>query len=116
MESSKSEETGINGFDFLVGSWRVSHRRLRERLANSDDWIEFAGTCVMRKILGGAGNMDENFLSFPGNPYRAVAFRTYDPAKKHWSIWWIDGRSPSDLDPPLIGGFDNGVGTFYADH
>lgn len=116
MESSKSEETGINGFDFLVGSWRVSHRRLKERLANSDGWIEFAGTCVMRKILGGAGNMDENFLSFPGNPYRAVAFRTYDPAKKHWSIWWIDGRSPGDLDPPLIGGFDNGVGTFYADH
>jgi hypothetical protein len=68
----------------------------------------------MQKILGGAGNMDENILDFPGGAYRAVTLRTYDATKKQWSIWWIDGRSPSHLDPPVVGGFKNGVGTFYA--
>jgi hypothetical protein len=31
-------------FDFLHGRWRVSHRRLRERLAGCDDWLSLTGT------------------------------------------------------------------------
>jgi len=108
------EATGVNDFDFLIGSWRVHHRRLKERLAGNHEWIEFEGTCVMQKILGGAGNMDENILDFPGGAYRAVTLRTYDATKKRWSIWWVDGRDASHLDPPVVGGFKNGVGTFYA--
>jgi NIPSNAP len=106
--------TGLNDFDFLIGSWRVHHCRLKERLAGNHEWIEFEGTCAMQKILGGAGNMDENILDFPGGAYRAVTLRTYDATKKQWSIWWIDGRDPSHLDPPVVGGFNNGVGMFYA--
>jgi hypothetical protein len=33
-----------------------------------------------------------------------------------WAIWWLDGRNPfGDLDPPVKGRFENGVGTFYSD-
>ena len=94
MAKTKNETTGVSDFDFLVGSWRVRHRRLKERLAGSHDWIEFEGTCVVQKILDGAGNMDENFLDFPGGAYNAVTVRTYDAARKQWSIWWFDGRNP----------------------
>jgi len=116
-QDGKSGKRGdrVSDFDFLTGSWRVHHRRLNERLAGNHDWIEFEGKCVMQKILGGAGNMDENLLDFPAGAYRAVTLRTYDAAKKQWSIWWIDGRNPSHLDPPVVGGFKDGVGTFYAD-
>jgi hypothetical protein len=114
-EKGENRATGVNDFDFLIGSWRVHHRRLKERLAGNHDWIEFEGTCAMRKILGGAGNMDENVLDFPSGAYHAVTLRTYDPAKGEWSIWWFDSRNPSHLDPPVVGGFKNGVGTFYAD-
>jgi hypothetical protein len=110
----KNEATGANDFDFLIGSWCVHHRRLKERLADNHEWIEFDGTCAMQKILGGAGNMDDNVLDFPGDAYRAVTLRTYDATKKQWSIWWIDGRNPGHLDPPVVGGFKNGIGTFYA--
>jgi hypothetical protein len=114
-EKGENGATGVSDFDFLVGSWRVHHRRLKERLAGNHDWIEFEGTCAMQKILGGAGNMDDNVLDFPGGAYRAVTLRTYDPAKGQWSIWWFDSRTPSHLDPPVVGGFKNGVGTFYAE-
>jgi len=114
-EKGENGATGVSDFDFLVGSWRVHHRRLKERLAGNHDWIEFEGTCAMQKILGGAGNMDDNVLDFPGGAYRAVTLRTYDPAKGQWSISWFDSRNPSHLDPPVVGGFKNGVGTFYAD-
>jgi hypothetical protein len=114
-EKGENGATGVSDFDFLVGSWRVHHRRLKERLAGNHDWIEFEGTCSMQKILGGAGNMDDNILDFPGGAYRAVTVRTYDSVKGRWSIWWFDSRNPSHLDPPVVGGFKNGVGTFYAD-
>ena len=111
----KNEMNGANDFDFLVGNWRVHYRRLKERLANSHEWIEFDGTCAAQKILGGLGNMDDNVLNLPGGGYRAVTVRTYDPAKEQWSIWWIDGRNPALLDPPVVGRFEDGVGTFYAE-
>jgi hypothetical protein len=63
---------GSNDFDFLIGNWRVYHRRLSERLADNHDWIAFEGTCSMQKILGGAGTIDENFLDFPCDAYRAL--------------------------------------------
>ncbi|MEX0733583.1 MAG: hypothetical protein WD944_12390 [Steroidobacteraceae bacterium] len=112
---AEAGRSGAGDFDFFIGSWRVAHRRLKERLAGCNDWVEFGGTCVTQKILGGLGNMDDNFLDLPDDAYRAVTLRTFDPPKKLWSIWWLDGRNPGSLDVPVVGGFENGVGTFYAD-
>jgi hypothetical protein len=114
-EKGEMDTTGANDFDFFIGNWRVHHRRLKERLAHNHDWVEFDGTSAVQKILGGLGNMDDNVLNLPGGTYHAVTFRAYDPAKKLWSIWWIDSRNPGQLDPPVVGRFENEVGTFYAD-
>ena len=112
----KDEIAGRHDFDFFIGDWRVRHRRLKERLADSHEWIEFEGTTSMRKILGGLGNTDDNMIDLPGNGYRAVTLRAYDLAKKQWLIWWLDSRMPGGpLDPPVAGHFENGVGTFYSD-
>jgi len=43
----------LHDFDFLVGHWRVHHRRLKERLANSHEWIEFEGTLSSQPLMGG---------------------------------------------------------------
>lgn len=91
---AEAGRSGAGDFDFFIGSWGVAHRRLKERLAGCNDWLEFGGTCVTQKILGGLGNMDDNFLDLPGDAYRAVTLRSFDPAKKLWSIWWLDGRNP----------------------
>lgn len=40
--------------------------------------------------------------------------RLFDPAKRRWSIWWIDGRVLK-LDAPVHGGFADGVGTFIGE-
>ena len=42
---AKPDLSGLRDFDFLVGDWRVQHRRLKERLANSHEWQDFDGTC-----------------------------------------------------------------------
>jgi hypothetical protein len=102
-------------FDFIVGEWTVSHRRLKERLCGCNDWIEFAGTSSTRRILGGFGNVEDNVLHFPSEVVRAAAFRSFDPKAGTWAIWWLDGRAPHNLDTPVIGGFSGNVGTFFAD-
>lgn len=112
--SSDPSASAPPDFDFEIGSWNVHHRRLVERLAGCTEWAEFAGTAETRKILGGFGNLEDNFLDLPGGAYRAVALRSFDPATRQWSIWWLDGRSPHQLDTPVVGEFADGVGLFYA--
>ena len=102
-------------FDFIIGDWRVRHRRLKTRLAGCDEWIEFEGTSTTRKILGGYGNLEDNALDLPEGAYRAVALRSFDPATATWSIWWLDGRHPDRIDTPVVGRFTDGIGLFYAD-
>jgi hypothetical protein len=105
-----------NDFDFLFGRWRVFHRRLRERLAGCNEWQEFEGTSEARPTLGGLGNMDDNLLNLPAGPFRAASFRAFDERTRQWAIWWLDGRTPHNpIDPPMLGSFEGGTGSFFAD-
>jgi hypothetical protein len=114
--TSQTAQTGVHDFDFLMGEWQVHHRRLKERLAGSQDWLEFNGTLSARPVLGGWGNADDNVLDMPGGAYRAVGLRAFDAKTGLWAIWWLDGRTPeASLEPPVKGRFEQGVGTFYAD-
>jgi hypothetical protein len=106
--------SAAHDFDFLFGSWRVEHRRLRARLAGSNEWDEFTGTCDAQPLLGGHGNVDDNTLDLPEGSYRAVSFRAFDEASQTWAIWWLDGRRPHHLDVPVVGGFSEGRGEFIA--
>ncbi|MDO9474830.1 MAG: DUF1579 domain-containing protein [Caulobacter sp.] len=105
---------GRADFDFFIGRWSVAHRRLARRLADCDDWIAFDGTCVTRHILQGQGNMDDNIVNLPGDPYAAVSTRLYDPGTGLWSVYSIDARSLT-IDPPVRGRFEAGAGTFLGE-
>ena len=104
---------GSTDFDFLHGNWTVHHRRLVERLSGSSDWEEFDGRMECRPLLGGHANIDDNEIDLPGGSYRALTLRFYSGPDDRWTIHWIDGRDPR-LDPPMIGRFDKGVGTFFG--
>ena len=112
----KADLSGLRDFDFLVGEWRVQHRRLKERLAKNNEWVEFDGTCRNLPLMDGRGIVDDNRINIPGDNYRGVGLRSYDPKTGQWAIWWVDSRTPHGaVDPPVKGKFVNGVGTFYAD-
>lgn len=102
-------------FDFIIGDWTVKHRKLKDILNDSDEWIEFHGTSSTIKTLGGFGNLEDVHLHLPESSCRAVALRSYNSASNTWSIWWLDGRFPDALDIPVVGSFIESVGEFYAD-
>ena len=110
-----THNSGISDFDFLFGSWRVHHRRLKERLTDCTEWVAFEGTCVSRPLMGGQGNVEDNVLHLPEGTYQAVGLRAFDPRSCTWAIWWLDSRHPHSFDVPVVGGFKDGVGTFLAD-
>jgi hypothetical protein len=114
--NSAPDLSGLHAFDFIAGKWKTHHRRLKERLMGSHEWVDFDGTQDAHLLMNGAANMDDNAFNLPSGAYSGVTLRAYDSKTGEWSIWWLDGRMPSvPIDPPVRGKFVNGIGTFYAD-
>jgi len=97
---------------WLVGNWDVWHRRLKERLAGNNDWQEFGGKSALWLSMNGLGTIDDNIIDLPGSSYRGLTIRAFDPSTQQWSIWWLDGRNPTRIDPPVVGKFAADSGTF----
>jgi hypothetical protein len=114
--ASKNAELAMHAhdWDWLEGNWDVWHRRLKERLAGSSEWDEFNGKSALWRTLDGLGTVDDNSLDLPTGVYRGLTVRAFDPETRQWSIWWLDGRNPSRMDPPVVGRFEADTGTFIG--
>jgi hypothetical protein len=112
--SALRTESGERDFDFWMGSWNVRNRRLRERLAGSDEWDEFESRVAARPLPADLGNEDVFCTDFDGG-FVGMSFRFYDPETSQWSIYSADSRRPGRIDPPVIGSFDGDTGTFEGE-
>lgn len=101
-------------WQWLLGNWDVRHRRLKERLVGDTHWQEFAGRSATWATMGGLGTIDDNLIELPDGTYRGLSLRAFDAATDTWAIWWLDGRQPTRIDPPVRGRFDGDGGTFVG--
>lgn len=107
------ERDGQTDFDFIIGQWKVHHRRLKQALKGLEDWEEFDGTSSARKVWGGAANVDEiEGDSVTWGRIQGMTVRLYDPKSHQWRIYWAN-RKWGTLDPPMIGEFKDGRGEFF---
>ncbi len=114
MAQAVAKEATARDFDFWMGRWKVHNRRLRRRLAGSDEWEEFKATSVARPLLDGLGNEDEFRTDYRGG-FVGMSFRFFDPEKKRWAIYWADSRRSGELDPPVFGSFSGDTGVFEGE-
>ncbi|GAA0711143.1 hypothetical protein [Dokdonella soli] len=109
---------GRRDFDFYHGRWRVQNERLKERLVGSTDWEHFEATQKCRPILGGLGNIDDFVTDWNRSDstgkFVGMTLRLFNPATREWSLYWASNREGL-LEPPVVGRFENGVGTFIGD-
>ncbi|HEY3141297.1 MAG TPA: hypothetical protein VGJ86_09210 [Acidimicrobiales bacterium] len=98
-------------FDFLIGRWRVTHRKLRDRLVGCDDWDEFNADYEAWSHLDGALSLDE--FQFPSQGYSACSIRLLEAEAHQWVIYWTTGTSGT-LDSPVRGGWSGHRGEFYG--
>jgi hypothetical protein len=96
-----------------MGKWSVRSRRLRERLAGCDEWIEFDATLTAWPLLDGYANGDA-FRADWGDGLVGTTLRLFDPTTSRWSIYWA-GKANPVLDPPVVGAFDGDRGTFEGE-
>jgi hypothetical protein len=100
-------------FDFFEGKWNLHNKKLKSRLNNCTEWIEFDSTQEMYRILNGIGNIDNFLTTFNGEPFEGMTVRLFNPKTKLWSIYWADSNT-GVLDPPVVGSFENKIGHFFT--
>lgn len=105
---------GQNGFDFEFGRWNSHVKRLKCPLSGSKEWVEYQGTTVVSKLLGGRANVGELDVAGPAGRIEGVAMRLYDPQARQWSIHYANLRDGA-LTAPVVGHFERGRGEFYGD-
>src|ERR1041385_1735697 len=103
------EHDGRTDFDFFIGRWKAHNRRLRGRLKGCNDWEEIEGVAVIRKVLGGIGNIDEISMERAIGHLEGLTLRLYNPESRQWSMYWAASVEGS-LEPPVIGGFADEIG------
>ncbi|THD57375.1 DUF1579 domain-containing protein [Phenylobacterium sp.] len=102
---------GRHDFDFFYGQWAVQHRLLKRRGVHCEDWLEFFGTAQCRGLMGGLCNVEENDM--PARRSQGVAFRSFDIARRTWSIHWVSSTDGL-VGEPVHGRFEGGEGRFYG--
>ena len=108
-----SPTSSAKDFDYLIGRWKLKNRKLKSRLTNCTEWVQFESKVEMYQILGGNGNIDKYTDTASGKPYEGIALRLFNSKTRLWSIYWADNNSGT-LDPPVVGSFENKIGHFFG--
>jgi hypothetical protein len=102
---------GPHDFDFAIGAWKTEVRRLLKPLSGSNEWVEYRGTSIVRRIWGGRGNTVELDVSGPAGRIEGLSLRLYNPQSRQWSLNYASSASGM-LGVPTVGSFANRRGEF----
>ncbi len=108
-----SATSSNNDFDFYQGQWKLHNKKLKIKLNNCKEWIEFESTQEMYKVLNGIGNIDNYLATFEGVPFEGMTVRLFNTNTKLWSLYWADSNQ-GKFDPPVVGSFENKVAHFFT--
>ena len=101
-------------FDFEHGRWHTTLRRRLQPLSGSDVWADYAGTTIVRPVLGGRANLVELDVSGPEGRLQGLSLRLFDLKRKRWTLNFSNAGSGT-LAVPMTGGFGGGPrGVFYS--
>jgi len=103
---------GSHDFDFEIGTWTTSLKRLQHPLTGSTTWVEYSGTTTVRKIWNGRANLVELDVTGPSGHIEALNLRLYNPESRQWSLNFSSVRGGT-MGQPTIGEFGDGRGEFY---
>ena len=117
LEIVPSGTSSPHDFDFLAGKWTMHNKRLKTRLNNCTEWVEYESSDVnYGAILNGIGNMDifkTTFNNVNEQPYEGLTVRLFNPKTKLWSLYWVDSNL-GEMDPPVVGSFEGNIGKFFC--
>jgi hypothetical protein len=105
------ERDGQHDFDFEIGTWKTRLSRLVHPLAGSNEWVQYEGTTVVRKVWNGRANLVELEVDGPAGHIEALSLRLYNPQSHQWSLNFSNSKGGT-LAVPSMGEFRGGRGEF----
>lgn len=98
-------------YDFNMGRWQTRIRAVLNPLSAPGVWSNLQGTHVVYRVWDDWANIGQLEVDGPGGHIEDLALRTYDRKTHQWRVYFANSGSGT-LDPPMIGDFKHGVGTF----
>jgi hypothetical protein len=98
-------------FDFNMGSWKTQIRAVLNPLSAPNVWTNLRGTHTVYRVWGDWADIGQLEVDGPSGHEEDMALRMYDRKTQQWRVYFANSASGT-LDPPMIGEFKNGVGTF----
>jgi hypothetical protein len=106
------ERDGQHDFDFEIGTWKTRLSRRLRPLTGSNEWVQYEGTTIVRKVWNGRANLVELDVDGPAGHIEALSLRLYNPQSHQWSLNFSNSKVGT-LAVPAIGRFSGGRGEFF---
>src|SRR5215475_6106260 len=97
--SDQHPSDGRADFDFYLGTWDVQIRRPKRAIPGE----VLTGVSVVRKTLGGLGNIEEMSLDYPTGRILGMTLRLFEPTTRQWRLYWADTLTGWNWSLPQIG-------------
>lgn len=110
QQNSTTPHDGQHDFDWEFGKWHTHLWRLKQPLSGSNEWVEYDGTTVVRKIWDGRANLVELEVDGPSH-IEALNLHLYNPETHKWSLNFAN--KTGTLGTPTVGESKNGRGEFF---
>src|SRR5437763_14325611 len=107
-----SARDGQHDFDWEFGNWHTHLWRLKQPLSGSNEWVEYHGATLVRKIWDGRANMVELEVDGPTH-IEGLNLRLYNPETGKWSLNFASSKGGT-LGTPTLAQFKNGRGEVSA--
>lgn len=113
VRAASQTHDGSHDFDWEVGVWKTHLRILRHGPNGTSAWVTYEGTSNVISIWNCRAEMVElDATAADGRHVQAINLRLYDPVSQQWSLNFANVANGA-MGVPTIGGFRNGIGTFY---
>ena len=111
-KATSTARDGRHDFDFEIGGGETGLSRLLHPLTGSNNWVEYEGTTIVRKIWDGRANLVELKADGPDGHFEGLSLRLYSPQSHQWNLNFA-GLGGGTLSQPTVGEIKNGRGEFF---
>jgi hypothetical protein len=101
---------GVGDFDFLTGTWKIRHRRLKD--GNKYEWQSFESSATVHRVLNGMGSIEE--LRKADGSDMGMGVRVWLPQEMKWADHWTSAAN-GVVNPAQKGEFIDGEGVFMSE-
>lgn len=104
---------GQQDFNWEIGAWHTTLRRLKQPLSGKQQWLEYSGKTTVTPLSDKRANIVELDVQGPAGRIAGVSLRLYQPATGQWTLHFANLANGS-MTEPMQGSFKHGVGTFFG--